>query len=307
MLWHLRHIHPGNPRRFVPALPGSILEGGMPNLHLRCATRNARGVLSAEDVKPRACYPPPSPGQAYFFIELLALTTIHLRDDITLCTALLNLIKIPLSTRIQIYPSGVSSCGCRDILVPLRRHIRAVGVPTAALLLLVCRSTEGVTGISNLLMSTYEETAIPYYLNRYSALLTINSHPTNEGALRQIMSKVIKAVPLASITHLDLRLATQLTPTSCRTALKLLKEKEELANSMAQWHARALSWVWGLDLYSIIRESPPPPSPAMHLETITITLDQVRFYALHTRFSSKMLVTSQSFRVPQSMGGVVTI
>ncbi|KAJ7128601.1 hypothetical protein C8R44DRAFT_979237 [Mycena epipterygia] len=37
------------------------------------------------------------------------------------------------------------------------------------------------------------------------------------------MTKVIKAVPFESITHLDLRLA-HLTPTSCRTTLKLLPE-----------------------------------------------------------------------------------
>ncbi|KAJ7128590.1 hypothetical protein C8R44DRAFT_732917 [Mycena epipterygia] len=126
------------------------------------------------------------------------------------------------------------------ILVPLRRHIRAAGAPTAALLFLECHSTGGVAGISNLLMSTYEQTAAPDPLYRDSAVLTIDSHPSNEGTLRQIMSKVIKALPFESITHLDLRLATHLTQTSCRAILPAFNMVYIMSNKGTENFIRAL-------------------------------------------------------------------
>ncbi|KAJ7691186.1 hypothetical protein B0H17DRAFT_1201285 [Mycena rosella] len=51
-------------------------------------------------------------------------------------------------------------------------------------------------------------------------LLILNSHPINEAALRQIASKIIKAIPFTHITHLELRLGTHPTPISWRTVMK---------------------------------------------------------------------------------------
>ncbi|KAJ7128582.1 hypothetical protein C8R44DRAFT_873291 [Mycena epipterygia] len=90
--------------------------------------------------------------------------------------------------------------------------------------------------------SFLRQTAAPDPLYRDSALLTINSHPSNEGTLHQIMSKVIKALSFESITHLDLRLVTHLTPISCRTALNLLPALDMIyltSNKVQKLHSRA--------------------------------------------------------------------
>jgi hypothetical protein len=81
--------------------------------------------------------------------------------------------------------------------------------------------------IPNFMISTYPVPRAPDVFDDVPAF-GINSHPANEHALRQIMAKVMKAIPCDSITHLDARAAAHLTVTSWKTTLSLLPSLETL-------------------------------------------------------------------------------
>ncbi|KAJ7469594.1 hypothetical protein FB451DRAFT_1255080 [Mycena latifolia] len=242
------------PGGVLAALPQSILEGGIPNLRAltlasinlpwsslrgletlsltKCndtsqALQTFASVLEMLGASPHLkvlrlgwIIPLPLPDQQYTYLELPMLASIELDDTVTGCTALLNHLRFPPTTHIQIYPSHVNAgADIRELLVPLRKQIRAAGAPTIRLLAFNCHDVE------SLIIGAYHETSAPDPLNRDAPFL-LYSHPHTENTLRQIMAKIVKALPFESITHLDARLAARPTPTSWRTALKLLPALE---------------------------------------------------------------------------------
>ncbi|KAJ7469718.1 hypothetical protein FB451DRAFT_1136359, partial [Mycena latifolia] len=249
---HKRDELPGG---VLASFPQSALEGGIPNLRALRLTEislpwsSLRGLetLSLTKCNDTSSQPlptfasvlemlgaspqlqslrldrvisPPLYNQDYPCLELPMLTSIRIDDDVTACTALLNHLWFPPTTTMLIYPTHVNTgADVRELLIPLRKQIRAAAAPTIGLLAIQCHGTE------SLVISAHHEASQPELLNRDPPLL-LTSSPHTENALRQIMSKIIKAIPFEYITHLDARLAPHPTPASWRTALKLLPALE---------------------------------------------------------------------------------
>ncbi|KAJ6626207.1 hypothetical protein B0H10DRAFT_547873 [Mycena sp. CBHHK59/15] len=165
---------------------------------------------------------PMDPLESYPVVSLPLLECIWLHDDVERCTEILRHVAIPAAARVCVYGLGIrTGRDVMDILIPLRKHVRAPSAPTLRCIQLDC--TEGSR--TNFMVSAFTQTSAPSVLDTNAAFM-INTHPTNEHTLRQIMTKTLKALPCHTITHLDTRLATHLTATSWRGALALLPALE---------------------------------------------------------------------------------
>ncbi|KAJ7090804.1 hypothetical protein B0H15DRAFT_836947 [Mycena belliarum] len=168
-----------------------------------------------------------SPGFIYNPVALPRLEFLYLRDDLQYITDLLTHLIIPPTTSLALYPSGLTTGReARRILVLLRRHLRSPSATTPRVIQIDCPQVDSNTAyIPNLMINTY---VLPQPPNLFgdAASFRINSHPVNEHALRQIMTKVMNTIHCDSITHLDARAATHLTMSSWRTALALLPSLE---------------------------------------------------------------------------------
>ncbi|KAJ7108218.1 hypothetical protein C8R44DRAFT_803806 [Mycena epipterygia] len=249
------------PEGSVEALPDEIFNGRMPSLRELVLTSIAvswsslRGLYTlcltcrddAETFLPHtfdallamlgACpqlrilkldhvIPPPLPAHPYPTVDLPSLEWIRLHDDATTCTVVLNHLRFPPATSVHIFPYGVrAGPDVRDLLVPIRKHLRA---PAALKPCLV--RIEGSPGLESSYFTTsmFHDAGPPDGLDNSKAYcpFTLNSHPANEGALRQIMTKVFKAVPVESITHFDARGGMALGEATWKAALRLLPALE---------------------------------------------------------------------------------
>ncbi|KAJ7473165.1 hypothetical protein B0H11DRAFT_1343373 [Mycena galericulata] len=153
-------------------------------------------------------------------VHLPLLKLLHLCDTVTHCEDILAYVIFPATTRLELYPQGVNvGVDIRDILVPVRKHLRAPGAPTAKVLALQVQAhDDGDTRY--FLATTYANTILPARLAG-DVLFGINSHPADAPSLRQIMTKVLNAIPTQTITHLDAG-AARFTIKSWKTALRLL-------------------------------------------------------------------------------------
>ncbi|KAJ7659209.1 hypothetical protein DFH06DRAFT_1297355 [Mycena polygramma] len=250
--------HDELPEDFVQALPVALLDGRLPKLRDLTLTSIAfpwtslsgleslslsqcndssgcplppfRVLLQMLSACPQLlklkldlCIPPPIPNQLYATVHLPALAWLSLRDHAYSCEELLNHLRIPPATSIQILFYDVrNGADIRNALVPLRKHMRA---PTARkpLLLQINR-----TSASYCTMSLFCDTAPhdPFERHTVQCLLALNSHPETEGALRQILTKVLHAVPSDSITHVDSRAGSALREVSWLVLIKLLPSLE---------------------------------------------------------------------------------
>ncbi|KAJ6467938.1 hypothetical protein DFH09DRAFT_1223059 [Mycena vulgaris] len=246
------------PAGSVAVLPETILNGGIPNLceltlsHISLPWMSVRGLESLSLTNSNdsgspsiqdfnllfamleACpqlrtlrlenvCPPEPDFDLHRTVHLPALSFIHLRDHVLLCRTLLVHLDFPTSARLHIYPFGVRvGADIRGILVPICRRLRIRDSPHPALLMIECNGDTAAAAPSYCMMSAYMDVNPPDLLDHHTPHLMLNSHPTNETSLRQILSKVVHALSFQHITHLDLRLATYLSPVSWRTALTLL-------------------------------------------------------------------------------------
>ncbi|KAF8142867.1 hypothetical protein K438DRAFT_1736800 [Mycena galopus ATCC 62051] len=169
--------------------------------------------------------PPPVPDQLYATVDLSALVSLSLRDPVISCEMLLNHLRIPPAAAIQLLLHSASTgADIRGILVPLRKHLRALGARKPVLLKILRHSTSYCT------LSLFGGT-IPRELFDSDAAhcpLSLNCHPYSEGALRQILVKVLKAVPSESITHIDARDAFHVGVVTWRTVIMLLPALETI-------------------------------------------------------------------------------
>ncbi|KAJ7203344.1 hypothetical protein GGX14DRAFT_652249, partial [Mycena pura] len=169
--------------------------------------------------------PAPVPLQYYYPVDLPFLNELYLCQDISVLLGLLHFLHFPATAAICILASDVR-CGAevKDILIPLRKHMRAPTAPRISLLKIDVGGVKiwGVTrpdyGITHLALSFFSGSAP----GRKDFSVSITSYPPTKAALRQIAAKVIKAAPNTSITHLDAREAVAVDTGSWCAALKLL-------------------------------------------------------------------------------------
>ncbi|KAJ6568824.1 hypothetical protein B0H19DRAFT_1256532 [Mycena capillaripes] len=162
-----------------------------------------------------------NPAQSYPVVSLPALEFLWIQDNVEFCNELLRHIIISPTIRITLYGLGISSgADIVNLLIPVRRHLRA---PAASVLrCLQINASESRGTRTHFMISGFSAAAVPNPLEYDRAAILMNTHPTTEHALRQIMTKILKALPCAMITHLDCRSTTQLTTTSWKTAIRLL-------------------------------------------------------------------------------------
>ncbi|KAJ7264669.1 hypothetical protein C8J57DRAFT_1718549 [Mycena rebaudengoi] len=86
--------------------------------------------------------PPATPEHCYPTIRLPLLEYMLIRAHAAECTALLGRLIIPTHTRICLYPLGINSGdSIRDLLVPVRKHIRAKGSPAPTVFRFHCSAS----------------------------------------------------------------------------------------------------------------------------------------------------------------------
>ncbi|KAJ7664550.1 hypothetical protein DFH06DRAFT_1470872 [Mycena polygramma] len=159
----------------------------------------------------------------YSPVDLLHLEFLHLREFLEVCEHLLTQLLVPATSRLELYPQGLSTgADVRDILISVRKHLRE---PRASIPLTL--ALHSPRDGSHFRIATYAE-AITHVGFSRDTLFALNSHPAGAPALRQIMTKVLKAVPLQSLTTLDASNA-HFTPVTWKAALALLPALEEVA------------------------------------------------------------------------------
>ncbi|KAJ7676576.1 hypothetical protein DFH06DRAFT_1079714 [Mycena polygramma] len=246
---------------FTAVLPDSVVNGGIPNLHDLALTfinlpwSSVRGLKSlslTDSINSdsgsvqtfaalfemlRACsqlhtlrlekvLPMQDDLAGERTVALPALSHLWLRNHVSVCRTVLNHLDFPSNAVVHLFPTDVRTGeDVRELLVPIRRRMRVLAGPAPSLLMIECHgSDKGPAPPSYLTMSTY--TALPELLNRDTSSFVLNSHPRNDHEVRQILAKVIKALPFRHITHLDLRLATYPKPLSWHTVLRILPSLE---------------------------------------------------------------------------------
>lgn len=164
--------------------------------------------LSAEDFHP--------------LVELPLLQTLNLAASVKDCTSLLTNIFIPPTTSIMLSMQGIfSGSDVRDVLVPLRKHYRA---PSASVIRQIgISSTE-----THLTIESFTDTANRHRLLHCDSYCSVSSHPQNEPSRRKILVKVLKALPVGFVTHLDAQQASLLSDTSWKVVLELLPAVEAI-------------------------------------------------------------------------------
>ncbi|KAF7351738.1 F-box domain-containing protein [Mycena sanguinolenta] len=242
------------PVDFVQALPNALFDGRLPSLRelklisiafpprslsdlttlslsdcndsstgLRMAFGDVLDMLSSS---PRLCslklngISPPITHQDYPTLDLPDLDHLRLRGMVTACTAMLNHLRFSAQTNVHILPWGIGSgVDVRDILVPIRKHIRSPGAQTPFLL-----HIDRDPGHCALSLCRRTECHSSFDCDSACALL-LNSHPSSEAALRQIIAKFLKAIP-ESVTHLDVCLGSNLGEASWKAIVPLLPALE---------------------------------------------------------------------------------
>ncbi|KAF7375589.1 F-box domain-containing protein [Mycena sanguinolenta] len=171
-----------------------------------------------QSLKLEVTIPPPLPNQVYVTVDLPALAKLYLRDALASCEILLNHLRIPSRATMEILPYTVQTgAHIRGVLVPIRRHLRAIGARTP-LMLKISRPDVGYCTIT---VYYYTVPRTPFDYDPDCPLI-LNSHPETEISVRQILTKVFKALPSASITHLNGRDGSGVRPVTWRAVILLL-------------------------------------------------------------------------------------
>ncbi|KAJ7149649.1 hypothetical protein C8R46DRAFT_1358718 [Mycena filopes] len=160
-------------------------------------------------------------------ISLPNLTSIYLRDHVLLCWMVLRHLTFPLDAHVQLYALALrTGADAREILVPMSRRLRAPSAPRPPLLMVRCHGSPNSAPSYCTFSAHLEPTPWDFFSKTNPAVFSLNTHPSGGHALRQIMTKVVKAMPLAHITHLDVRMASYLTEGSYRALFQLLPALE---------------------------------------------------------------------------------
>ncbi|KAJ7141921.1 hypothetical protein C8R43DRAFT_1238304 [Mycena crocata] len=265
------------PGDLVQALPDEVFDGRMPQLRelvLRSVAlpwRSLRGLtslcltecgnatslphtfdvlLAMLDASPRLqtlrleqTIPAPIPDQHYPTVNLPDLVWLRVRDDVATCTTTLNHLRFPSTTSVHVIPYGVhAGPNVADLLIPLRKHLRA---PAAREPRLVHVQGNMRHQSSHFMTSLFCDTAVhdAFAVHKAHCPFSLNSHPANEGELRRIMTKILKAIPVEAITHLDA--GATITTASWKAALRLLPSLDTVY--LTQFNSSAISFCAALD------------------------------------------------------------
>ncbi|KAJ7766114.1 hypothetical protein B0H16DRAFT_1523103 [Mycena metata] len=155
-------------------------------------------------------------------IPVQSLGHLDLRENLVYCQYLLTVLAFPPSTRLTLHsPNILNGADIRAILIPIHRHLRAPGAPRATTVMLRTRDDFHDPEEED----TYFQIAVyagpPPPKGDEGHLFVIRTNPTSAHALRQILCKVLKALPTEMVSHLDGRNA-RLSCKTWSTALALL-------------------------------------------------------------------------------------
>lgn len=149
-------------------------------------------------------------------VELPFLQFLEISGTPETCCALLSNMVVSPTASIHLLPRGISTgVDARQLLVPLHRHYCS---KSAMAQRLIRFNSQG----PYFMITSFRETTPPDTAFETGAYFSFNSHPPNEASRRKIMTKVLKALPLSSVTHLDARSASHLTDVSWKAAISLL-------------------------------------------------------------------------------------
>ncbi|KAJ7612614.1 hypothetical protein FB45DRAFT_939396 [Roridomyces roridus] len=162
-------------------------------------------------------------------VSLPNLGVLWIQDDVEICASFIRHISVAPTAHLLLYGYGIQTGGdVTDLLIPVRKHVRGPSAPAIRCLQL------DASGEGNLPNSPPQHLRIcastapgePNSLKTKSAYISVNSHPNTGHALRQILSKVLKALPSHTVTHLECRSARHFSVASWKTALALLPSLE---------------------------------------------------------------------------------
>lgn len=152
---------------------------------------------------------------SHLMVSLPQLEHLELMDNVESCANLLQSIIMSPTASLSLYPLGISHAFvARDLLIPVRRHLRSASARALRLLNISC--TKEYINIG-----AYTDTKpVDYFDDKPH--FCINSHPFAELDRRKIITKVLHAIPIDAITHLETRFHPLLTETSWKTVFFLL-------------------------------------------------------------------------------------
>ncbi|KAK7018359.1 F-box domain-containing protein [Favolaschia claudopus] len=164
--------------------------------------------------------------QSYTVVDLPALHRLQLRDPAPRCEALLNHLRIPPQALIHLLPHGLhAGSDIRALLLPLRKHTRSPGAPSPRMFKI--DRPNGYCTVSFLKTTKLPE-PLSFDQDNSDITLSLNSHPSSEGTLRQMLTKILKAVPCEGITHLDGRKGYDVGTVTWRSIISLLPALDEV-------------------------------------------------------------------------------
>ncbi|KAF8194067.1 hypothetical protein K438DRAFT_1969358 [Mycena galopus ATCC 62051] len=205
-------------------------------------------------------------------VPLPLLQSLCIVDRASACTELLRLVPIPPGVRLSVDGWDVyTGHNLSQLLIPLRRYLRSPSAPVISGVRLDSAPTM-------LKVSTCTRVLGPNVLDGDTSALTLTTHPHSDNVHRQIMTKIFKMLPRASITQLDCRGAKHMTPTLWRAALALLRAVE-VAYTVADITAIRLLTV--LDQLIPKVAEYPPALRHIHITTLPGSDPTGLFRALH--------------------------
>ncbi|KAJ7642381.1 hypothetical protein DFH06DRAFT_608242 [Mycena polygramma] len=188
-------------------------------------------------------------------VDLPHLEVLHIEDSSERCENLLFSLTFPATTRLELYPWGITTGPeIRDILIPAQKHLRASGAPIP--LRLALRTS--LRGHSYFRAVTYVD-ANPNEYGEREVLFEISVHPASAPALRQIITKVLKALPTKTLTTLDATFVRFTVPT-WKAALALLPAIEnvdigldEAGTAFFEAALEACYWLHTITVHALLR------------------------------------------------------
>ncbi|KAJ7059606.1 hypothetical protein C8F01DRAFT_1145087 [Mycena amicta] len=198
-------------------------------------------------------------------VDLPLLQYLYIRDSVVPITALLHAIHAPSSTAIQLAAFGIrNGTQVRDVLVPLRARLRAATAPRMHHLILQTFQRDPVLSPTSITLTVELTTVwtparishLPDAKGKLPSLI-LNSHPETGPALRQIITKFLRAAPTEHVTHLDMTVAEGLSEVSWREILKLMPAVELIRVAAQELTKNVHSMTGLLDALRKVNPSPP--------------------------------------------------
>ncbi|KAJ6464780.1 hypothetical protein C8R47DRAFT_68080 [Mycena vitilis] len=197
-------------------------------------------------------------------VDLPHLELLHVEDSSERCENLLFSLTFPATMRLELCPWGITiDSEIRDILIPAQKHLRASGAPIPFRLAL----RTSLRGHSYLRAVTYVD-ANPNEWGEHEVLFEISAHPASADALRQILTKVLKALPTKTLTTLDATFVRFTVPT-WKTALELLPAIENVnialddaGTAFLEAALEGCYWLHTITVHALLRgDSDDEPAP----------------------------------------------